>query len=210
MTDELFQIICPSCGSKLNAKIGLIGQTRNCPKCKEPVLIQRDVPQEQTALFTVNEPSIVPVQTGPVLGNGTNLIENLPERLEFRNRYLIAGSDRIVALWEIGKGWQVNVGNGFASAKRNFSAIPDQGSFALVELVIDSAGIPARLNVFSISVRGALTALFRDQDEILHKIDSTGKLTKNQKILLLNYLRQNFMYEVLAEAREVVTFLSEP
>ncbi|MDR1142436.1 MAG: hypothetical protein LBL62_12140, partial [Planctomycetaceae bacterium] len=139
-----------------------------------------------------------------------NRIENLPEQLEFRNRYLIVGSDRIIATWETGKGWQVNVGNGFASAKRNFSAIPDQGNFALIELVIDSAGIPASLNVFNISVRGALTSLFRDEGEILHKVDSIGKLTKNQKNLLLNHLRQNFMYEVFAEAREVVTFLSEP
>jgi hypothetical protein len=59
-------------------------------------------------------------------------------------------------------------------------------------------------------MRGALTSLFRDDGEILHKVDSVGKLTKNQKNLLLNYLRQNFMYEVLAEAHEVVAFLSEP
>jgi hypothetical protein len=206
---DLFQIICPSCGSKLNAKVNLIGQTRNCPKCREPVLIQRDNPQEQTPI-TINEPSIVTVQTGPTLNDGTNQIENLPEQLEFRNRYLIVGTDRIVATWETGKSWQVNVGNGFASAKRNFSAIPDQGNFALVELVIASTGIPTGLHVFSISMRGALTSLFRDEGEILHKVDGVGKLTKNQKNLLLNYLRQNFMYEIFAEAREVVTFLSEP
>jgi hypothetical protein len=206
---DLFQIICPSCGSKLNAKINLIGQTRNCPKCREPVLIQRGNSQEQTSI-TVNEPSIVTVQTGPTLSDGTLQIENLPKQLEFRNRYLIVGTDRIVATWETGKGWQVNVGNGFASAKRNFSAIPDQGNFVLVELVIALTGIPAGLHVFSISMRGALTSLFRDDGEILHKVDSVGKLTKNQKNLLLNYLRQNFMYEVLAEAHEVVTFLSEP
>jgi hypothetical protein len=207
---DLFQIICPSCGSKLNAKVGLIGQTRNCPKCREPVLIQRcDLQQEQTPI-TVNEPSIVTVQTGPTLSNGTNLIENLPKQLNFRNHYLIVGSDRIIATWETGKGWQVNVGNGFASAKRNFSAIPDQGNFVLVELVIASTGIPASLHVFNISIRGALTSLFRDESEILHKVDGVGKLSKNQKNLLLNHLRQHFMYEVLAEAREVVTFLNEP
>jgi hypothetical protein len=206
---ELFQIICPSCGSKLNAKISLIGQTRNCPKCHEPVLIQRDEPQEQTPII-INEPSIIPVLTGPTFGDGTNQIENLPEQLEFRNRYLIAGTDRIVATWESGKGWLVNVGNGFASAKRNFSAIPDQGSFALIELVITPNGIPSGLHVFNISMRGALTSLFRDEGEILHKVNGVGTLTKNQKNLLLNHLRQIFMYEVLAEAYEVVTFLNEP
>ncbi|MDR2441425.1 MAG: hypothetical protein LBE12_18850 [Planctomycetaceae bacterium] len=206
---ELFQIICPSCGSKLNAKVGLIGQTRSCPKCREPVLIQRNEPQEQTPII-VNEPSIVSVQTGPTFSDRTNQIENLPELLEFRNRYLIIGTDRIIATWESGRGWQVNVGNGFASAKRNFSAIPDQGSFVLVELVIDSVGIPVELHVFSISVRGALTSLFRDESEILHKVDSVGKLTKTQKTLLLNHLRQSFMFEVLSKAQEIVTLLSEP
>jgi hypothetical protein len=205
---DLFQIICPSCGSKLNAKVSLIGQTRNCPKCREPVLIQRDHSQEEISL-TINEPSIVALQTRPTLNDGSNQIENLPKQLEFRNRYVIIGMDRIVATWGAGKGWLVNVGNGFASAKRNFSSIPDQGNFVLVEVAIASTGIPAELHVFSISVRGALTSLFRDAGEILHKIDSVGKLTKNQKNLLLNYLRQNFMYEVLAEAHEVVTFLSE-
>ncbi|MDR0337950.1 MAG: hypothetical protein LBI18_12760 [Planctomycetaceae bacterium] len=209
MTNEVFQIICSLCGSKLNAKISLIGQTRNCPKCHEPILIQRNVLPEPTTLITTNEPSIVPVQTGLVLGNGTHRIENLPKQLESRYRYLIVGVDRIIALWETGKGWQVNVGNGFASAKRNFSAIPDQGTFVLVELVIDSAGVPTGLNVFTISVRGALTSLFRDESEILHKVDGNGTLTKNQKNLLLNYLRQNFMYEIFAESRDLVALLSE-
>ncbi|MDR2115874.1 MAG: cysteine-rich KTR domain-containing protein [Planctomycetaceae bacterium] len=203
---DFFQINCPFCGSKLNAKVNLIGQTRNCPKCKEAVLIRREL--QQTPII-VNEPSIVPVQTGPTFNDGTNQIENLPEQLEFRNRYLIIGTDRVVAIWESGKGWQVNVGNGFGSAKRNFSAIPDQGSFVLIELVIATNGIPSGVHIFNISIRGALTSLFRDESEILHKVDCVGTLTKNQKKLLLNYLRQNFMFEVLTEAREVVTFLSD-
>jgi Zn-finger nucleic acid-binding protein len=203
---DLFQMICPFCGSKLNAKASLIGQTRNCPKCKGSVLIQRE---GERIPMTVNEPSIVPVQTGPTFGDRTNQIENLPEQLVFRNKYLIIGSDRIIAVWETGKGWQVNVGSGFASAKRNFSAIPDQGSFVLVELVVGLNGIPSGLNVFSISMRGALTSLFRDESEILHKIDRAGQLTKIQKNLLLNHLRQIFMFDVLAEAREVIDFLSE-
>ncbi|MDR3196900.1 MAG: hypothetical protein LBU34_03435 [Planctomycetaceae bacterium] len=204
---DVFQIICSSCGSKLNAKISLIGQTRNCPKCKNPVLIQRESRQIP---IVVNEPSIIPVQAGPTFSDGTNRIENLPEQLEFRNRYVIAGADRIVATWESGKGWLVNVGNGFVSAKRNFSAIPDQGNFVLIELVISPAGIPSGLHMFTISMRGALTSLFRDESEILHKVDGVGTLTKNQKILMLGYLRQNFMFEVLAESREVVTLLSNP
>jgi len=38
---ETFQIHCPSCNGTLNAKTSLIGQTRHCPKCQTPILIQQ-------------------------------------------------------------------------------------------------------------------------------------------------------------------------
>jgi hypothetical protein len=206
---DLFQITCPSCGSKLNAKIHLIGQTRNCPKCQTPILIQRDNAEKtpESTPIIVNTPSIAPIPAGARLGTGT-ILENLPKELVYHNRYFILSSDRVVAMWETGKGWQVNVGNGFASAKKNFSAIPDQGTFSFVKLEIDQAGIPTGLSVFKISQRGALTSLYRDDTEILHKIDCIGELSKNQKNLLFNHLRQIFIFEVFAEAKEVTAYLN--
>ena len=223
METPTFQIVCKNCGSKLTAKAALIGQTRNCPKCQAPVLIRRDEPTVSdvgkvvagSTPIILNEPSINPVKTGPSLGEGIGIIENLPQRLAFRNRYFVLGSDRIVAAWETGKGWQINVGSGFSPAKKNIQAIPDQGTFQLVELVISAVndettlgGIPTSVNVFKISARGALTALYRDEGEILNRVDSAGELTNLQKSLLLGHLRQIFMYETLAEARELMNYLS--
>ncbi len=217
-----FQIFCKSCGSKLNAREDLIGQTRNCPKCSQPILIQREeAPTESAASaestepttpIIVNAPTITDVPMGPKLGEIGGYIEGLPERLEYRNRYFVIGTDRIIALWEPGKGWQINVGNGFASAKKNPAAIPDQGTFAFVELVVEPPEEGDRLKelkIFKVSIRGALTALYRDDGEILHKVDSPCELTKSQKNALMNHLQRNFMFEILAEAKEIVAYLTQ-
>lgn len=241
MSDDLFQIFCKSCGSKLNAKTSLIGQTRNCPKCKTPILIQREetpikqleqkesIEREKSIMppmsvtgapigstsIILNEPSISERVIGPILGGGAEPIENLPERLQYRNRYVILNSDRIVAVWESGKGWQVNVGGGFAPAKNNTGAIPDQGTFDLVEIVVDAVdgesmvgGGPKSLNIFKISQRGALTSLYRDESEILEKVDCTTELSNNQKSSLMNYIRQHFMFESLVGSQDLLDSLS--
>jgi len=204
-----FQIFCKSCGSKLNAHEELIGQTRNCPKCSRPVFIQRE--EETVTPIVVSEPSITEIPVGPKIGEVGGFTEGLPKRLEYHHRYFIVGTDRMIAIWEPGKSWQINVGNGFAPVKKNPNAIPDQGVFALVELVIGPPEADNRLEtlkIFKVSVRGALTSLYRDDDEILHKVDGPGQLTKNQKNALMSHLQRQFMYEALAEATEIRRMLS--
>jgi len=194
---DVFQIRCPSCNSKLNAKVSLIGQTRNCPKCKTPVLIQ----QQRYDLDDPVEglPETAPVDTGSVR----------PQQLEFHNRYFILGLDRLVAVWEGSKGWQVNVGSGFAPARTNMAAIPDQGVFAFVEMIMDS-GIPQKLQISRITTRGALTVLYRDANAILGKLEEHVELTVAQKDVLLRHLRQMFMSSVLDDAGDVVAYLVSP
>jgi len=177
---ETFQIFCPSCNSKLNAKTSLEGQTRNCPKCKTPILIQRD---------PVPETDHVQMQ-----------------QLEFHNRYFILGLDRVIAVWEGNKGWQVNVGTGFAPARTNLTAIPDQGVFAFVEMMMES-GIPQKLTISKIASRGALMVIYRDANAILGKLEEPVDLTVAQKDVFLRHLRQMFMSPVLDSAQEVMTYL---
>lgn len=194
---DVFQIRCPSCNSKLNAKVSLIGQTRNCPKCKTPVLIQQQ-------RYDLDEPvagatETVPVDTGSVR----------PQQLEFHHRYFILGLDRLVAVWDGSKGWQVNVGSGFAPARTNMAAIPDQGVFAFVEMVMDS-GIPQKLQISKISTRGALTVIYRDANAILGKLEEHVELAVTQKDVLLRHLRQMFMSSVLDNADDVIDYLVSP
>ena len=162
--------------------------------------------------ITVNEPSITEIPGGPRIGEVGGVVEGLPKRLEYRNRYFIVGPDRMIAIWEPGKSWQINIGSGFAPARKNPEAIPDQGVFALVELVIGPPEADNRLEtlkVFKVSIRGALTSLYRDEGEILHKVDGPGQLTKNQKNILMSRLQRTFMYEALAEAEEIRQALSD-
>lgn len=193
---DVFQINCPSCNSKLNAKASLEGQTRNCPKCKTPILIQR--------YFELDEPAekVPPQESVPA-----NSVR--PQQLEFQNRYFVLGLDRLVAAWDGNKGWQVNVGSGFAPVRSNMSAIPDNGTFAFVEMIMDS-GIPQKLQISKISGRGALLALYRDAHAILGKLEEHIELTVSQKDVLLRYLRQIFMSGVLDGADAVIAYLTSP
>jgi len=203
---EIFQIYCPSCNSKLNAKVSLIGQTRNCPRCKTPVLIQQRYDLDAP---TAEAPS------GDAVGAGASesaeFISNpgsvKAPQLEFQNRYFILGLDRLVAVWEGSKGWHVNVGSGFAPARSNMLAIPDQGVFAFVEMVM-VGGIPQKLKISKISTRAALMALFRDAHAILGKLEEPVELTVAQKDVLLRHLRQMFMSSVLDGASEVMDYLT--
>jgi len=190
---ETFQILCPSCNSKLNAKVSLEGQTRNCPKCKTPVLIQRH--------FVLDDP----VVESPEPAADAGLVR--ARQLEFHNRYFILGLDRIIAVWEGSKGWHVNVGTGFAPARSNMAAIPDNGVFAFVEMIMES-GIPQKLVISKISSRGALTVIYRDADAILGKLEEHVDLTVAQKDVFLRYLRQMFMSSVLDEAGDVIAYLA--
>ena len=182
---EVFQIRCPLCNSKLNAKANLIGQTRNCPKCKTPILIQQPLATDTSA------------DAGSVR----------PPQLEFNNRYFILNLDRMIAVWEGSKGWYVNVGSGFAPVRSNLAAIPDQGVFAFVEMTMD-AGIPQELLISKISSRGALTVLFRDAYAILGKLEGPTELSIIQKDVLLRHLRQMFMSSILDSADNVLAYLT--
>jgi len=193
---EVFQIRCPSCNSKLNAKASLIGQTRPCPKCKTPIVIQQR--------FDLDDPVIE--SSAPVATNPTSV---RPQQLEFQNRYFVLGTDRVIAMWEGSKGWHVNVGSGFALARSNMAAIPDQGVFAFVEMVMES-GIPQKLLISKVSTRGALTVLARDAHAILGKLEEPVDLTVAQKDVLLRHLRQMFMSTVLDDADGVIAYLTSP
>ena len=198
---EIFQIRCPFCNSKLNAKVSLIGQTRNCPKCKTPVVIQQVV-ETPTERFDLDAPVTPASELTSVNAESVRT-----PQLDFQNRYFILGLDRVIATWEGSKGWLVNVGSGFAPVRTNVAAIPDQGIFAFVEMIMQT-GIPQQLRISKISSRGALTVIFRDANAILGKLEEFVDLTITQKDVLLRHLRQVFMSSVLDEAVYVVAYLT--
>lgn len=208
-----FFIACPNCKSRLNAKEELIGQTRPCPKCKTPVLITDPA---------ASAPAEMPIATG--LGSAAQQLP--PTTLQRHNKYIICGASRVLAFWESGRGWMFQVGNGFAPAKSNHSAIPDQGTFVLVELVVGnspqdnspsdnspagdlSSGLaPQAMRFFQITQRGALTALARDEAEILRHVKSPVALTQPQRSTLHDYCRRQFMFTFWEGAPIFMEYLS--
>jgi len=135
----------------------------------------------------------------------------LPTKLNYDHKCFILTQDRILATWEAGQGWLLNVGAGFVPAKRNPAAIPDQGIFALAELVITRTDQGLRLtglNMYKISARAALMSLTRIDDEICAKIDSPMPLARSQKACLITHIRKHFMFEFLSQAEPVMDYLS--
>ncbi|GHT15560.1 hypothetical protein FACS1894170_13090 [Planctomycetales bacterium] len=194
---EFFQIQCPFCDVKLNAKVKHIGKTKKCPKCNGDIFVENP----DNLVLELNEPFV------PQDANPFESISLRPAQLELHDRYFILGSDRIAAVWSVNDGWKVNVGSGFAPARSNQTAIPDQGVFAFVHLKHND-GIPAKLAVNRIASRGALMAIVRDENGILRKLEDTVELNVNQKDVLMRYLRQIYMADVLDQAQDVLNSLS--
>ena len=165
----------------------------------DPVPVSAVIVNDAPALNSVAEPDRL---DQPVL---------LPTKLNYDHKYIILTLDRVLATWEAGQGWLVNVGTGFTSAKRNPAAIPDQGTFAFVELAIDRTESGLRmtgLNMYKISARAALTALTRTDDEICAKIDGPEPLNRSQKACLITHIRKHFMFEFLSQAQPIMDYLS--
>lgn len=184
----MIRVICKNCGSKLNAKDELVGQTRNCPKCSNPVVIELPARDENPGLLRGNN----------------------PVRLDISSRYCICSADRLIAFWESSKGWQINVGTGFTSPRKSPEAIPDQGAFVLAEFRIvpcEEGQKISEMNLFHLGTRGCLMALAREESDILARIDGPGQLTQRQKAMLLEYLRKNFMFPFLEASHSVVELL---
>ncbi|MGW8257604.1 MAG: hypothetical protein ACWGMZ_08975, partial [Thermoguttaceae bacterium] len=128
----MIRIICPSCGSKLNAKKKLIGKNRPCPKCGQPIFITSPDGSEAMPSPSADEPDAALGH----MGNKKLLpSHNLLTRLDRNNRYWICDHAHIVATWaNDGKGWLLKTTSGMVNAARNRDQIPTRGNFVLVEL----------------------------------------------------------------------------
>ena len=159
------RVICGSCGSKIDAKDELRGQTRRCPKCRQPILIE---PAAQP-----QAPKPQPVKTEQSQARPANAASDAASpateglkmrRLRPDDLYFVVGSDKLVAYWKSGEGWMLNVGNGFSQVKRSPGLIPDLGEFVLAEGRVAQTDNGRRLKAmrfWSLTGRGVLLALGR-------------------------------------------------
>ncbi len=205
----MIRVICPACRSKLDAKDELLGQTRNCPKCGGPVVIEAP-PLEPVGAETAETSSVL---SPPETSGGLSLARpDVPEHLGRLNRYLICDRQRIIATWENdGQGWMILAEHGFGPVFRNQEKIPNQGNFKLIELklAMESDGLRLHgLKVYQLNPRWALMNLLRGDDAILKTVVGPGCLTREPKHAVRKYLNERFMRDVWQDAREVVDYLS--
>jgi hypothetical protein len=205
----MIRVICPNCGSKLNAKDELAGQTRKCPKCAKPVRIVADEPVAAAVLGVDEAPSDQHVQAASEEHLPSH---HLPERLNRDHHYLICDKTHLVAAWENnGHGWMLKTGAGFASAKRNHEKLPSQGDFKLVELKFALTPDGKRLSgitSYQLAPRWALTTLDQGDDQIVEKIGSLGFLNRDQKNVVRQALRDQFMRQVWENSSNVLEYLA--
>lgn len=208
----MIRVICPHCSAKLNAKDELLGQSRNCPRCGNLVVIR---PGDETAPppAPTNSSATADPRSSPPEPSGapTPTSEGLA-RLSRSHFYLICDPSRIIATWENnGQGWRIRTEHGFASAARNPEKIPGQGDFKLVELRMDhgSGEMQLRgLRVYQLARRWALNALGRGDDGVCKSITGPGSLLRLQKNAVRAHLQERFMREVWGNAAEVLDYLS--
>lgn len=203
----MIRLTCPGCGSQLNAKDELVGQTRKCPKCAHPVQIVAPATANDIGLDATPTDQHIEVSTDEALP-----LPELPVRLNRDSLYLICDKTHVVALWQNnGEGWMFRRGAGFASAKRNRDSLPAEGDFKLVELKFASTPEGKRLmalTVYQLVARWALTVLHEGDDQIVEKITDLGSLNRDQKHAVRMALRDQFMRQVWENAAEVLEYLA--
>jgi hypothetical protein len=204
----MIRVMCLNCGSLLSAKDELRGQTRNCPKCSQPVRIVVDGDDDPDAVALDDAPTDQHVEQA--MGDRLPQAE-LPTRLNRESHYLICDKTYVVATWaNDGRGWMSRRGSGFISAKRNRENLPPAGDFQLVELKFVMAPEGKRLNGLSsykLATRWALTALAGSEDEIIAKVTGPGTLNREQKSAIRLALKDQFMRDVWEGAAAVLEYL---
>src|SRR3972149_4924976 len=200
----MIRIICPSCGSKLNAKPKLVGQTRPCPKCRKPVVI--------VAPEAVDEQQSIPLDESDPARFGLGSKKGLPsqhvlKKLDRNNRYWICDHAHVIATWANGgKGWMLKTTSGMISASRNRDKVPNQGNFVFVELKMAPPETGMKLQgitTYQLSNRWALPSITEGDDRICGKITGYGSLTKPQKCVIRLAIREQFMHEIWEDATKV-------
>mgnify|MGYP005838841661 FL=1 len=207
----MIRFLCPHCGSKLDAREEIAGQTRKCPKCRNPVTVPQPAgpsraaePSKDGSPAVARPPAEVPIRPPP----------SHPTRLVAHNRYLICDRSGVFAAWEGGgQGWLLRTDHGYTPVARNADKLPPQGDFKLVELqmsVEHERPLLRALRVFQLAKRWALVSLIRGDDAVLKTITGPGGLNRDQKNAIRQYLGQRMMREIWGDNQTILEYLANP
>jgi len=195
------RVVCGGCNSKIDAADKLRGQTRKCPKCGNPILIE----PAQTSIIVNDAPPL-----GAANPEEGGILKR--RRLAPDNVYVVLGTDRQIAYWNGVNGWFVNVGNGYEAVKRAPDKLPDAGSFVLVEGYAAQTDAGKRLKALrfkKLTGTGVLKVLLHTEEaDVLEKAKEPTTLTSTQKQLFLKHIRSKYFVDFTEGSDDVLEYLT--
>lgn len=234
--NDIIRVTCSACGAQIKARVEVAGQVRKCPACSllfvVPLLdgpgqtpfgekvIERKAPSGEgvSGGDRIREPEVSSSQTDLSDSGSENadISTSLappshPHHLNRENGYVLLDSQRMTAFWKADKGWQLLSGGGMVSAKRNPDMLPKQGDFKLVELIMQekTSGLKlVGLRFFQLARQYAVSKLSGEENAILGMIIGHAKLTRAQKVVLLQSLKTLYMRDVWADSPTVYQYLT--
>ena len=214
-TPAMIHTRCPLCNEKLKAPDDLAGKRGRCPTCRGVVPLPED--EDFLALTTPPEiseemPSISfsvsddePTETIKVDIEEGGLDFKPPENLRRNCHYLICNSKDVVGRWDDdGKGWMVQVKDGFVKATQNPKQIPSMGNYVFIEIEVTSEGPHQRLtgvHAYTLPGAFALNKLTKKNDNaILEALVQTTKLNDRQRALVKQRINAKYLPSVWDDA----------
>jgi hypothetical protein len=208
---------CPKCGAKVKAPDKLAGKKGRCPMCNSVV----PLPLDKDPALTAGPPPESKIVTSVPMGDtgeetpdveaddaGEGGLEfNPPAVLKRHCHYLICNSKDVIARWDDdGKGWMVQVKDGFVKATNNPKQIPTMGNYVFIEIEVVSEGPHQRLaGVHGYTLPGAfaLMKLSKKNDSaILEALEQSTKLNDRQRALVRQRINAKYLPSVWDDAAE--------
>jgi len=221
--ETVIRIQCAQCGSKINAKSSLAGQTRKCPKCGGPITIPAGnaaaaagspapLAQQPVVAAAPSAAAVAAAVDAPAPAAAQEPGPAIPRRLNRHNRYFICDKSRVVARWEAnGQGWMVRSNISFVAASRAREQLAIHGEFKLIELRVthdDEGPHLTGLAFFKLVNRWPLVNLDKGDDKILASVTGRAPLTRDQKAAVRQGLRDYVSRAIWADAQNVLDFLA--
>ena len=222
---EVIKVRCPSCKVVMKAKAEYAGRVLKCPGCKSPFIVPKTdgdgleppmhvlmklMDKEAAKKAAEEEEASIPhveIDETPAIQGPPR-----PRTLERQNRYMILDSQRMLAYWQAGKGWQAVIGAGgsLAPAKRSADQLPKSGDFRLIEIRMEeteSGPRVAGLAIYQLARQYALAKLAGEENAILATITSMSGLLKPQKDALIQAFKTHFLRSAWADSKHVYEYL---
>ncbi|NIL95700.1 MAG: hypothetical protein GTO53_00660 [Planctomycetales bacterium] len=196
----------------------LAGKKGRCPMCAsevplphatDPALTYTPPPPREMPTIQLEdsgEDEQLPRPVADEVPADSGLKFTRPENLKRHCHYLICNSKDVVARWDDdGKGWMVQVKDGFVKATQNPKQIPTMGNYVFIEIEIASEGPHQRLagvHAYTLPNAFALLKLTKQENAILEALEQKTDLNDRQRALVRQRVNAKYLPSIWDDAAE--------